>query len=547
MKRRMTTVAKGMSLATLLAAAGACVSAGNSKSFRGLDGKADGTPETGPLVSAYVRDFNATDDETHSNAVPNSAAEEFLARNAPRFACPDADIERTYYFRWWTLRKHLRHDLGVWTFSEFLRNVCWAGAGNTIVCAAGHHLREARWLRDPQYVTDYARFWLSDERASHRWKYSSWLFTATRQAAEVIGSDDLPAQLLDDAVRYYETWEKGVPHGAKRSPRIMGGDGKGGFVSYDNDEGTEVSLGGNGYKPLFSSAMWSEAKSIEEVARAAGRKDLADKFAARADRAAAALVEHCWNDEVGFFTTETRKGGKGVVRELHGYAPWYFGAPVGDRRPDWAQLTDPEGFAAKCGLSFPERRAKGFKISYTGHECQWNGPSWPMATSLALTAYANDLHLRPDAKGREAFASLMRQYAAQQTLTRPDGTVVPWIDENLNPDRPDWIARTFLIKRAEKQGKKSYWDRGKDYNHSTYCDLVISGLVGFIPRGAKGFTVDPLCPTDWSYMVLENLRYRGHDVDIRWLRGKGLSVSVDGKPAASRDTLGPLSVGFPTK
>jgi len=44
------------------------------------------------------------------------------------------------------------------------------------------------------------------------------------------------------------------------------------------------------------------------------------------------------------------------VRELHGYAPWYFGVPVGVA-PDWSQLSDPQGFAAQYGLSFPERRA----------------------------------------------------------------------------------------------------------------------------------------------------------------------------------------------
>ena len=47
--------------------------------------------------------------------------------------------------------------------------------------------------------------------------------------------------------------------------------------------------------------------------------------------------------------------------------------------------------------------------------------------------------------------------------------------------------------------------------------------------GAKGIAVDPLFPADWDYLVLENLRYRGHDVTVRWQRGDGLSVYVDGK------------------
>ena len=41
----------------------------------------------------------------------------------------------------------------------------------------------------------------------------------------------------------------------------MGGDGKGMFTSVDDREGSEYSLGRDGYKPLFNSAMWGEAKA----------------------------------------------------------------------------------------------------------------------------------------------------------------------------------------------------------------------------------------------------------------------------------------------
>ncbi|MFQ6929240.1 MAG: MGH1-like glycoside hydrolase domain-containing protein [Parabacteroides merdae] len=30
-----------------------------------------------------------------------------------------------------------------------------------------------------------------------------------------------------------------------------------------------------------------------------------------------------------------------------------------------------------------------FKVAYEGHECQWNGPSWPYATSMTLVGLAN--------------------------------------------------------------------------------------------------------------------------------------------------------------
>jgi hypothetical protein len=57
-------------------------------------------PDTKALLRDYVRRFNAADEELYANAIPNAEAEDFLLENIPRFACPDKDIERTYYFRW---------------------------------------------------------------------------------------------------------------------------------------------------------------------------------------------------------------------------------------------------------------------------------------------------------------------------------------------------------------------------------------------------------------------------------------------------------------
>ena len=505
--------------------------------------------DTKALLSTYVRRFNAKDDECYTNAIPNARAEEFLMKNVPRFACPDKDVERTYYFRWWTFRKHLKHDLGRWTVTEFLPKVGWSGKDNTIVCPAGHHLREGRWLRDPVYMEGLARFWLSDPEATHRWTYSSWLFTATRLFADVSGCDALPGELLDDAVAYYRHWEAG--HHRSQGKVMMGGDGKGGFLSIDNFEGTEISLGGNGYKPLFASAMWSEAKAISEVAAQVGRTDLAKEFAAKAEVVRQSIFDTCWNPDVGFFTTATAEGRKGVVRELHGYAPWYFNLPTDGRMPDWAQLGDPQGFAAQYGLTFPERRARGFVIDYKGHECKWNGPSWPFATSVALTALMNDLHAHASSQlpvPRSLFPLLVSQYAQAHRRQRDpksegDCETVPWIDENLHPDKLEWLARKIILD-TPRMRKGFPRERGKDYNHSTFCDLVIAGLVGFLPGGDGAFAVDPLCPADWDYFVLEDVRYRGHDVTIRWQRGRSLTVAVDGKAVASRKTLGRLTVRY---
>jgi len=71
------------------------------------------TESSTPILRAddfkhYVDSFNRTDQELYPQHVPNTQAWAFLRDNIPLLECPDQNIERTYYFRWWTFRKHLK-------------------------------------------------------------------------------------------------------------------------------------------------------------------------------------------------------------------------------------------------------------------------------------------------------------------------------------------------------------------------------------------------------------------------------------------------------
>ena len=50
----------------------------------------------------YVDTFNANDEEVYKNSIDNAHAYEWLKEEIPLFECPDTDVERAYYFRWWT-------------------------------------------------------------------------------------------------------------------------------------------------------------------------------------------------------------------------------------------------------------------------------------------------------------------------------------------------------------------------------------------------------------------------------------------------------------
>ena len=104
----------------------------------------------------------------------------------------------------------------------------------------------------------------------------------------------------------------------------------------------------------------------------------------------------------------------------------------------------------------------------------------------------------------------------------------PWTGEFYNGDTGAW-------KTAER-----------DYNHSTWLDVLIPELLGLLPRDDLVIEVDPLVPEDGlSYFILDGQRYRGHDVSIVWDSPrsgsadrfgdgrKGLDLYVDGKLAAA--------------
>ncbi|MBA3938253.1 MAG: hypothetical protein H0X38_12385 [Planctomycetes bacterium] len=494
----------------------------------------------------WVGEFNGADDEIYPHDIPDAASGEFLAANVPLFSCPDREFERTMWFRWWTLRKHLRRTPDGWVMTEFLPDVPWAGKHNTISCAVMHHIREARWLADPRFLDDYGDFWLGKGGAVR--SYSCPIADALWQRRLVTGDQTQVLALLPALIANYEAWE--------RDHRAANGL----YWQIDDRDGMEVSLGGSGLRATINSYQFADATAIAAIAEQAGKVEVASAFQARAATLRRLVLAELWNPADAFFEVRPLVDGQMRpsvgVRELHGYTPWYVGLAGQEQAVAWGQLMDPQGFFAPCGPTTAERRAKGFALNYSGHECQWNGPSWPFATAVTLTALANLLNGPPQqAIAKQDYFTLLGLYAASQRRTREDGVVVPWIDEVLNPLTGDWISRTRL-----KTWKNGTWDagaggreRGKDYNHSAFCDLVITGLVGLRPRADATVEVNPLLPEGtWPWFSLDRVPYHGHLLAIVYDRdgdhfhlGRGLRVYADGHELAAAPGLSRLTAALP--
>ena len=489
----------------------------------------------------YVDQFNRDDEDLYAN-IPNAAAWEFLKANIPLFECPDKDFERTYYFRWWTYRKHVKETPDGYVITEFLPKVPWSGKENTICCPAGHHFYEGRWLRNGKYLDDYAVFWFRKGGAPRQ--YSFWAADAIYARYLVRHDEKRVIDLLDDLVRNYEAWEK-----ARLLP-----DGL--FWQIDDRDGMEVSVGKSGKRATINSYLYGDAAAIARIAELAGKTDLAAQYREKSARLKRLVQERLWDPEAQFFKVLPRVEGARFadVRELHGFTPWYFNLPEPGKGYEvaWKQLMDPQGFYAPFGPTTAEQRHPGFKVSYEGHACQWNGPSWPYATAVTLTAMANVLNnYEQNAVGKADYFETLRIYTRSHAFKREDGRVVPWIDENLDPRSGEWLARKMLLQQEEKrkaEGKEpgGVKERGKDYNHSTYCDLIIAGLAGLRPRADDTVEVNPLVPDGkWDWFCLDNVLYHGRILTILWDKtggkygkGKGLRVLADGREIARSEALG---------
>jgi hypothetical protein len=137
-----------------------------------------------------------------SFATPLGADAAWAAQNIPLFESANSTLDLVYYFRWRTYRSHIHptNDSDIpFVVTEFAPNVPWAGKYNTINCAAGHHLREGGWLRQPSYYMDsYTRWWV-DKAARHNYFY--WYASALQTSYERSGNASLP--LLRDVVPAY--------------------------------------------------------------------------------------------------------------------------------------------------------------------------------------------------------------------------------------------------------------------------------------------------------------------------------------------------------
>ncbi|WP_232495632.1 MGH1-like glycoside hydrolase domain-containing protein [Novosphingobium kaempferiae] len=494
-----------------------------------------GASRPGPLAvldyarfAHHVERFNAMEPERPLNLVPNAQAWDWIAEHAPAFECPDAQVEEIYWYRWWTFRKALvRTPEGRVAAMEFYGRA-------PVSSAVGHHLMESRWLRDRAVAQDILLYWLrggtDGSPPKDEFKYSGWTIWAAYQRWLVTGDTAGLAAMFDDFARYYEGWER----------LRMNADGS--FWQFDVRDAMEESISGSrrdrNLRPPLNSYMYGNAVAMAKIARLTGRAALAPMYEGKAKTLRDIVQDRLWDEQAQFFKVRYVHPGAADddtlcdAREEIGFIPWYFDLPDAGRGYEaaWAQLADPQGFGAPHGILTAERRHPRFRYSFAA-ACEWNGPVWPFATSQTLTALANVL-----CSGRPAPVSARDYFHALRTYARSqyrDGK--PYIGEYLDGETGLWLHKDL--------------ERGRYYNHSTYCDLVINGLVGLRPEPGGRLVVQPQVPQgSWDWFCLDGVPFQGKLLTVLWdrdgsryRRGAGLTVLADGERIARSRRLERLS------
>lgn len=495
-------------------------------------------------ASAGVRLRRALDDDPVDRA--SSAWADYWT-SVPSFSCSDPYLERAYWYRWFGLRLNSvgpspDHGLAYPCVFEGI-NPGWFR--HAIAYSAQAHMRDLRWAHDPAAARGSLLNFLDHQLpdgslpgyvstspgfARPSFYHGSW-GTGVLRVHGVhpdIGFLRRVYEPLERYARYFQDqrdpegshlydvlnhWETGQEYSSRYLP-----------ADPDADRGNRLRLKGVD----ATSYMFELYDALAWMAGVLGRRREQQAWEMHARATAQAVREHLWDPQLRFFTDLVPKTGQrtGVLAAV-GLYPFMSELATTDHVPAiYDHLLDPRQFwtehpVPSLALTEPGASPMG-EWKGVRADCPWNGRSWLMTTSHVSEALAR----------------------AARTL---DSGLRPWAVELTRR----CVRMTFLACRLDRPTSYEYYNpqtgqaphfRGTDdYMHSWMVDLLVGQVAGLQPTLDGDLLVDPL-PFGLDRFAFEDGRVKGRRVDVRWERGRGLTVDVDGATVARRGDLGPLRV-----
>jgi hypothetical protein len=476
--------------------------------------------------------------------------------NIAYFDCSDPWITKMYYHRWYVLKKNAmdpRVGKMKWkAFAEGRWRTTWYP--NVISYGAGNQIREARWLADPSYWIGHLRTFTYNERPDGVYpshvrpggqkggQYTDWITSSALDGYCVHPDRKLLEELADKLAANARGWDKVY---AKPGTHLLVVDSHWwtgmewqpsffAFCDYKTDPKNRA-------MPLVNTPLarvdltaynYGNARAVARIYELLGKKEKAAEFAELARKTKADLLQHMWDANASFFYSLRAKDlKKADVKEVIGVYPFYFDLPEKGKGYErvWESIIDPKQFwtpwpVASASKECPAYSQTGWpKDTAHGTACMWNGPTWPHANSLVMSAMANTLRHYPPCKlKREHLWELFRSFTKAQYFKQD--LQQPWTGEYYNGLNATWKTNE------------------RDYNHSTYNDVLLAELLGIVPRTDNILEIDPLLPANaLDRFVLDGQMYHGHRIALRWDKkgpqGARFEVWLDGKQVGRSDSF----------
>ncbi|HET9823701.1 MAG TPA: discoidin domain-containing protein, partial [Chitinophagaceae bacterium] len=416
-----------------------------------------------------------------------------------------------------------------YVITEFINDVTWdRDPYSTINAAAMHHIYEGRWLKDDRYMNSYINYMF--QYGGNNRSYSESIADAAYARYLVNMDSAFIVKQLDSMSYIYDQWRDhfdsskhlyyipAMPDATEYT--IASIDASGGKDGFDD---------GEAFRPTINSYMYGNAKAIARIARMKGDMAKSKLYMQRAAELKANVQQNLWSDSLQHFADRYKVDNQYVHywnfirgRELAGMIPWYFNLPDNNSEyaAEWKHVLDTNQLLGKFGLRTNEPSYQYYFrqfVFYMGQRgSQWNGPSWPYQTSQVMTGMANLLNnYNQHIVTASDYLKLLRLFTRQHYL--PGGKID--LVENYDPNLGGPIVYY-------------YWSN--HYNHSSYNNLVITGLCGVRPAESDTLDIDPLIDNSIDYFCLDGLNYHGHELTIlydnngnRYKLGQGLSVFLD--------------------
>jgi hypothetical protein len=516
------------------------------------------------------RDFvvRAADQDARDSLVAQvERYQSWFDANLAYFACSDPWVEKLYYHRAYVLHKNMldpRLGRMKWpTQSEGRWRSTWYP--NVISYGAAHQIREARWLREAKYWQGHLRTWAENEKPDGVYpshvtpggpsggQYTDWITSAAWDGHLVQPDLEFLAEIVAPLAANVRGWQKTCdPDGdgllAVDSHWWTGMEYQPSFFAFSNyrvsADFSEPARPENLDRVDLTAYNYGNAIAVARIYRRLGKEREAHEFDDLAQKIAGAVLKKMWRpDKRYFYSLRSRDGAVADVKEVIGVYPFYFGMiPTGQGyEPAWEAILDPKQFWTKWPVASASRQCPAYsQTNWPGDGraagCMWNGPTWPHANSIVMTAMARSLRAARDHDDKSSPLSRDNLWQLFDSFTkaqfRDQDLKYPWTGEFYNGETGRW-------KTAER-----------DYNHSTWLDILIPDLIGLVPRDDQTLEVDPLLPESaLSFLILDGQHYHGHDIAIVWDRPgdgtpdhfadgrKGLEVYVDRKRVASAPGL----------